>query len=105
MSASSDANTIGFLRSVAPQLETAGVIAFLVIVVWCVLKFMVYPNSESMDDTDRTSANRLTNLIAMAVLGLTALILTISLTLTALTNRVPRQDVDRSGVYQQMNSH
>jgi len=86
----------GFLRSLQGNITSMALI-ILAIVIVCTLFSLVSRESPDLRRTIRSIGLGLTVLVIAAF--------TISAAVTAATNRAPRKDVDKDGVYQQMNSH
>ena len=94
-------NLVGFFRSM--QGEYSGVsIALVVILVLFVIAHL-FLNSD--EDCERDGTRRMVNWIAIIAVVLTVGGFFMTATLSFTANRLPRQDVDRSEVFKQMNSH
>lgn len=82
----------GFIRSLQAELMTAAFVLLIILVAYIVLQRTV------KDDNVKLVIRKVAEMAALVVVAL-FLLRAVSM---GITNRAPRQDVDKSGVYEQM---
>ena len=96
-------NLVGLLRSL--QAEASGVIglALVLLIIYLIVRWAC--NNRNIEPDDRTTILRTARRILIAILVI-GIVIFVFIGLGRIeANRMPRSDVDKTGVYQQMDSH
>jgi hypothetical protein len=93
-------NMIGFARTITGLIEFTLVALIIIGALWGLLSAFVFPREDDNDDS-----RRVLNVVAIILAALFILNFVISAVLISISNRTPRQDLDRSEIYQQMESN
>jgi uncharacterized membrane protein len=94
-------NIIGFARTITGLTEFTIIAFVIVLIVWAAVSVFIF----LQDNVDDDELRRIVNIIAGILAALIAINFIISAVLMSTANRTPRQDVDRSEIYQQMESN
>lgn len=94
-------NMIGFARTIAGLVEFTIIVLVVIGAVWGLLRTFVFPP----DDDDNDEPRRILNIAAIILVIAFAINFIISAVSLSISNRTPRQDLDRSEIYQQMESN
>lgn len=95
---------IGFARTLDAYIGYSLTILVVMIVVYCLIRFLLIPRLE-MSEPEEEGTIKAMNIIAGSISALVILFFVIGAVSMSVSNRTPRQDVDRSGIYRQMESH
>jgi heme A synthase len=102
MTPSTDASFGGFLQGMqANMMSLIGTIIFI-LVVWLLVRFIISKMTDNEDDA--ASAKRFVNWTA-AIVGLLGIVGFSMNAMTFATNQIPHSDLDKSPVYDEMNSN
>lgn len=93
----------GFARSILSDLWAGAAILFIIAILYGLASFFAGKNNDSLED--QKQAMSLVRIIAALVVVITFVILFGRAASVAFANRIPRQDIDRTPVYEQMDSH
>jgi succinate-acetate transporter protein len=91
---------IGFARTIAGLTEFTLIALVTIGAFWGLFRTFIFPREEDDDDS-----RHVLNIVAIILAALFILNFVISAVLLSTANRTPRQDLDRSEIYQQMESN
>jgi mannitol-specific phosphotransferase system IIBC component len=92
---------IGFARTMTGLTEFTVIALVIVLIMWAAVSVSIL----LQDNADNDELRHIVNIIAGILTALIVINFIISAVLMSTANRTPRQDVDRSEIYQQMESN
>jgi hypothetical protein len=96
-------NLIGFARTSAGLIEFTLIALVVICAALVLLKAFVFSKIE--EEVDKKEITRFVNIIAGVLATFIIGNFVLGMLSLSTSNRIPRQDVDRSGIYQQMESN
>jgi uncharacterized membrane protein YwzB len=94
-------NMIGFARTATGLIEFTILALVFICAAWALIRVHLVP---TIDDDTEGQASNILNIVAGVLAALVVVNFVFGL-MSLSTNRIQRQDVDRSGIYQQMESN
>lgn len=95
-------NMIGFTRTISGLVEFTIIALVIIGAIWGLLRTFIFPSNY---DDDNDEPRRVLNIIAIILVAVFAINFIISAVSLSVSNRTQRQDVDRSEIFQQMESN